>query len=82
MSSEETPAVKAAQSYFRNTEIRAEKGTAMSMIAVAADATQAKNERLRAARLARDETERAAQEAAPSPKPKTRAKASPAKTKG
>lgn len=69
MSSEETPAVKAAQTYFRNTEIRAEKGTAMSMIAVAADATQAKNERLRAARLARDETERLAAEAAVEAKP-------------
>ena len=74
MSSEETPAVKAAQSYFRGTEIRAEKGTAMSMIASAADATQAKNERLRAARLARDEAERAALDAAPKAKPKAPAR--------
>ncbi|BDA84368.1 hypothetical protein Sa4125_19100 [Aureimonas sp. SA4125] len=77
MSSDETPAVKAAQAYFRNTEMRAEKGTAMSMIAVAADATQAKNERLKAARLARDETDRVALEAEPKPKPVKKRKAKP-----
>ena len=47
--------------------MRAEKGSAMSMIAAAADHTKAKNDRLKAAREARDTAEQAVAEAAPKP---------------
>ena len=67
MAEEQSPAVQAGHTYFRETPMRAEKGSAMSMIAAAADQTRAKNNRLKAAREARDTAELAAAEAAPKP---------------
>jgi hypothetical protein len=65
--------------YFRGTPERAEKGSAMNMISAEADRTRLKNDRLRAARLERDEALRLelAKTAAVS-KPKRRAKAAAA----
>jgi hypothetical protein len=67
MAEDQSPAVQAGHRYFRETPMRAEKGSAMSMIAAAADHTKAKNDRLKAAREARDTAEQAAAEAAPKP---------------
>lgn len=63
MTEKESPAVLAGHQYFRETPMRAEKGSAMSMIAADADKTRAKNDRLKAARIARDEAEQLAAEA-------------------
>jgi hypothetical protein len=64
--------------YFRETPQRAEKGSAMIMIAAEADLTRMKNERLKAARMARDEAARlelAKTVAVPKPKRRSRATA-------
>ncbi len=58
MTEQISPAVQAGHQYFRETPMRAEKGSAMSMIAADSDKTRVKNDRLKAARLARDEAER------------------------
>ena len=64
MSDPVSPAVQAGHQYFRETPVRAEKGSAMSMIAADADKTRAKNDRLKAARTARDDAEQQALAAA------------------
>jgi hypothetical protein len=68
MADEQSPAVQAGHQYFRETPMRAEKGSAMSMIAAAADQTKVKSDRLKAAREARDAAEQLAIAEAP-PKP-------------
>ena len=65
MTEQNSPAVQAGHQYFRETPMRAEKGSAMSMIAADADKTRAKNDRLKAARVARDLAEQEALAAAP-----------------
>lgn len=72
-------AVQAGHRYFRTTPERAEKGSALSMIAVDRDAKKAKTDRLKIARLAHEaaETEAAAAVAAVAKPVKTRRKAAP-----
>lgn len=65
MTDQPSPAVQAGHQYFRETPVRAEKGSAMSMIAADADKTRVKNDRLKAARVARDEAEQKALAEAP-----------------
>ena len=77
---DQSNAVQAGHRYFRTTPERAEKGSALSMIAVDREAKKAKTDRLRAARLVHEaaEVEAAALVPAPTKPAKTRRKEPPA----
>lgn len=72
-------AVEAGHRYFRTTPERAEKGSALSMIAVEQDAKKAKTDRLKAARLVHEAAEQEAAATLAAAKPVKARRKSPAK---
>lgn len=76
MSNEETPAARAANAYFKGTEERSTKGSAMSMISDAKGVEISKTARLKAAREERDEAQAVvdaeAKAKVPAKKPRTK----------